>query len=356
MHLAVSSGGRQDINAPATSLKVTRSMTLSETIAGHGSALPVAFLPGALGGSLAAVDVADARSGSDLVALVNRYRSELRDTLYARGALLFRGFAVADAATFEAVTRAFSPTPFSYVGGATPRSRISGEVFTSTEYSADAHLPLHNEASYLKTLPEFAWFFCKLAPQIAGETPLADMRQVLKNLDPALVTRFDERGLAYLNNLHGGGGFGKSWQQTYQSEDKAEVEERIREKESEFEWTTDGALRVIMRAPALRTHPVTGRTYWGNQVANWHPAMLPATTQTALQRLYRDPMNYPKNVFFGDGSTIADDDARQIAQALVDAETTFSWQAGDVLLVDNQAIAHGRRPFKGERQIMVALS
>ena len=67
-------------------------------------------------------------------------------------------------------------------------------------------------------------------------------------------------------------------------------------------------------------------------------------------------MSYPKSVFFGDGGAIADDDIAQIARALTESETVFAWQVGDVLLVDNQAIAHGRRPFKGERQIMVALT
>jgi alpha-ketoglutarate-dependent taurine dioxygenase len=356
MHLAVSSGGRQDINAPATSLKVTRSMTLSETSAGHGSALPVAFLPGALGGSLAAVATPPEPDQRDLAQLIGQHRDEIRAAAHRYGALLFRGFDVADAASFEVVTRALTERPFSYVGGGSPRSRIAGEVFTSTEYSADATIALHNEASYFETLPSFVWFFCKIAPQISGETPLGDMRRVLKQLDPQLVRRFDERGLAYVNNLHGGSGFGKSWQQTYQSEDRAKVESRIREKGFEYEWRSDGTLRVIMRAPALRTHPVTGNTYWGNQAANWHPAALPTTTAAALHRLYSDPMSYPKSVFFGDGGAIADDDIVQIARALTESETIFAWQVGDVLLVDNQAIAHGRRPFKGERQIMVALT
>jgi hypothetical protein len=73
-------------------------------------------------------------------------------------------------------------------------------------------------------------------------------------------------------------------------------------------------------------------------------------------RLYRDPMNFPKAAFFGDGNPILDDTARSIAAALAAEETTFAWREGDVLLVDNQAIAHGRRPFVGARQIMVALA
>jgi alpha-ketoglutarate-dependent taurine dioxygenase len=32
------------------------------------------------------------------------------------------------------------------------------------------------------------------------------------------------------------------------------------------------------------------------------------------------------------------------------------WQVGDVLLIDNVAVAHGRRPFTGDRRILVAMS
>ena len=314
----------------------------------------VSFLPGGAESSLAAVVFPDG-GALDLAAVIRDERDEIRAALYRHGALLFRGFDVTDAAGFEIVTRAFTSKSFSYVGGATPRSRISGEVFTSTEYSPDAMLPMHSEASYFATVPEFIWFFCKVAPQFAGETPLGDLRRVLKRLDPDLVARFEGEELCYVSNLHSGNSFGKSWQQTYQSEDRAVAEERVRETGAAFEWTGEGNLRVTMRAPVLRTHPITGHIYWGNQIANWHPAVFPEASAAALRRLYRDPMNYPKNVFFGDGSAIADDDARKIAMALEAEETTFRWQPGDVLLVDNQAIAHGRRPFKGERQIMVAL-
>ena len=320
-----------------------------------GTKSRLAFVPKGLGESLAAVHFAES-GASDFVELIGEQRDAVREALYKHGALLFRGFGVADPTSFESVTRAFVPKAFSYVGGGSPRSRISGEVFTSTEYAADAVLPMHNEASYFKTLPDFVWFCCKIAPEVAGETPLGDMRRVLKRLDPALVDRFDAHGLMYVNNLHSGDGFGKSWQQTYQSDDRREVEGRIGEKGFEFAWTSPTNLQVRMRAPSLRVHPVTGDIYWGNQVANWHPSLLPPTTFKALTRLYGAHVNFPKTVLFDDGTEIPDEDVRQISAALTAEETVFGWEAGDVLLVDNQAIAHGRRPFKGARQIMVALA
>ena len=38
------------------------------------------------------------------------------------------------------------------------------------------------------------------------------------------------------------------------------------------------------------------------------------------------------------------------------AETvTFPWRRGDVLLLDNMLTAHGRRPFTGDRRVLVAM-
>ena len=40
----------------------------------------------------------------------------------------------------------------------------------------------------------------------------------------------------------------------------------------------------------------------------------------------------------------------------VDAETiAFDWRAGDVLLIDNVLVAHGRRAYSGSRRVLAAL-
>jgi alpha-ketoglutarate-dependent taurine dioxygenase len=310
----------------------------------------------AVPGSLAALVEPASPGDRDLAGKLAANRAILREAIYRHGALLFRGFPVAGAAEFERVVHAFSDSTYSYVGGGSPRSRISGEVFTSTEYAASAVIPLHNEASYFPVIPEFIWFHCAIAPEIEGETPLGDMRKVMQRLDPALVRRFDEKGVLYVTNLHGGKGFGNAWQKTYQMEDRTKVEDMIRGRGQTFEWTDDGGLRVAMRGPGLRRHSATGDAFWGNQASNWHAASLPEKSRAAMQRLYADPMRFPKMAFYGDGEPIDDDDIRAIDRTLGEEETVFRWQAGDVLLVDNQAIAHGRRAFKGARQIMVALT
>ena len=62
-----------------------------------------------------------------------------------------------------------------------------------------------------------------------------------------------------------------------------------------------------------------------------------------------------KSIIFGDGSAI---DSEHMAQAIALAdELTFDipWQSGDVAVLDNFLVMHGRRPFQGQRIVLASL-
>jgi len=45
-----------------------------------------------------------------------------------------------------------------------------------------------------------------------------------------------------------------------------------------------------------------------------------------------------------------------IRDAYLKEEVVFDWLEGDVLMLDNLLVAHGRRPFRGPRKIVVGMS
>lgn len=293
---------------------------------------------------------------TDLRALLTEAGAEVRDTVLHCGALLFRNTTVRDPATFEAAITALTPDLLSYVGGGSPRTNIAGKVFTSTELAAHAPIPAHCEASYLPEMPEFIWFFCKEASERGGGTPIVDMDKVAARLPEEVKERFRALGVLYVINLHGGVGFGKAWKDTYGADDKAEVEAILNAQGVDFEWVADDGLRVLMRQPTERPHPRLNRPVWVNQVVNWHPASLGDKTYARIARVYRDPIAFPKMAFYGDGSEIPVETINALDRALRAEEVLVRLAPGDVLLLDNRRIAHGREPFEGRRSVFVALA
>lgn len=287
---------------------------------------------------------------------LRRHPDRIAAAIAESGAVLLRDTGVRTSAEFGRVCQAHTPTLLPYIGGATPRSSLEGLVYTSTEYAAQASIPLHCEVTYQPRVPSRIWFFCRVAPTDRGETPLGDMRRVRRRLPASLVDEFRERGLVYLTNLRDGPGFGKSWAQSYGTTDRGAVEALIREQGAEWEWRPDGGLVVRMRAPGLRRHSVTGEEIWTNQAVNWHPAHFGADHVHKLRAAFGDESRFPKTVVFGDGGSIPAAAIETIAAALAAEEHTFTWRQGDILLVDNEVIAHGRRPFSGERAIDVAMA
>ena len=64
----------------------------------------------------------------------------------------------------------------------------------------------------------------------------------------------------------------------------------------------------------------------------------------------------PRNACYGDGSPLDEAMLEHIREAFRSETIAFPWQAGDVLLVDNMLVAHGRNSFQGPRKILVAMT
>src|SRR3954447_13434114 len=105
---------------------------------------------GVLTTSAALVDVAPLRpdralpilvrpvvAGVDLTAWLAEHRAVVEQHLTGAGAVLLRGFRVPDAGTFEALVATLYPNLVAEHERSSPRHRVAGNVYTSTDHPAD---------------------------------------------------------------------------------------------------------------------------------------------------------------------------------------------------------------------------
>ena len=299
-------------------------------------------------------DSANMSSRDALMQWLTDRRDWIEAQLLQYGGVLLRGFRLGSADDFEQVCRLVDPRLLNYAGGDSPREAVTAKVYTSTEYPAHLEIPLHNEMSYRQKWPRKLFFFCEQPAQQGGETSIADGRKILQAIDPVVVKRFAEKQVAYIQNLHDGWGFGKSWQETFETEDRGGVEEHCRDNDIEFRWTEKG-LWTRSICPAVIDHPVTGETVWFNQADLWHVSSRgEAYQEKMLNVLGADAL--PSNATYGDGATISNEDLNEVRRACRACEVVNPWQQGDLLMLDNVLAMHGRKPFTGSRRVLVAMA
>ncbi|WP_353901924.1 TauD/TfdA family dioxygenase [Micromonospora harpali] len=290
----------------------------------------------------------------DLAGWLAGRRDELLRDLDAHGAVLFRGFEVATADDFSRAARAVTPDLLGYLERAAPRTEVADRVFTSTEFNAEQWIPLHHEMSYSYNWPTHLYFWCaQPATGSGGATPLASERVVTPRIPAQVRERFTRDGVCYVRNY--GPHLDLPWQEAFQTTDRAEVEAYCAASATEFTWLGGDGLRTRARRQAVATHPRTGETFWFNHAHLFHSSNMPAEVSAALLREY-GPEGLPRNAYHGDGSPIDDEVVAGIRDLYREHAVSVPWQRGDVLVVDNFLATHGREPFSGDRQILVAMS
>ncbi len=291
--------------------------------------------------------------GVDLDTWAQPNQEFINDHLRTHGAILFRGFQADALEKFERFIKTVSGELLEYKDRSSPRHKVSGNIYTSTDYPADHHIFMHNENSYSYVWPLKLFFCCVQPAEQGGETPIADVRKVLQHISPATRQRFIEKGVMYMRNF--GDGFGLSWQTVFQTTDRAVVEDYCRGTGIRAEWKEGNRLRTRQVRPAIARHPQTGEPVWFNHGAFFHISTLEASVRDALLAEFKEE-DLPYNTYYGDGSPFEPAVLEEIRQAYKQEMIAFPWRAGDVLMIDNMLTAHGREPYVGQRKIVVGMS
>ena len=221
---------------------------------------------------------------------------------------------------------------------------------------------LHQEMAYMPAFPRLVAFYCRQPADAGGETPICDMRRVTARVPAALRERFAERGVMYLRTFAAPGAradgprrpsghavrrIPPAVDDAFGTTERDEVE-RLRGARRRLPLARrrqrDGVARR-QRAAHASAHRRNRVVQPGERAAP-EPALDGRASYRYLQRMYGGRAAFPYEIRYGDGSPMPFDDLVAIYDAFDDEERAFPWQAGDVLVVDNMLVAHGRNPYR----------
>jgi len=268
--------------------------------------------------------------------------------------LLFRGFDFGGTEGFERFVKAFAESdPLPYVDRSTPRAEYGKNIYCTTIYPRENTIRLHNEGSYWLVHPSIAFFGCITAPAVGGATPFGDVHRVYERIDPAIREEFERRDWLLQRNYNAG--LSLPWQEVFQTTDRQQVEDYCAKNRIRVEWKDGDGLRTQQVRKPVMTHPRTGVPLWHNHAAFFHVSSYEPQMRAALTRDYAHD-ELPYNTYYGDGGEIPEDVIAHIHEAYEAEKIRFTWQEGDLHLIDNLQLAHAREPYEGERLILVSLN
>ncbi|MEO9629278.1 MAG: TauD/TfdA family dioxygenase [Sulfitobacter sp.] len=276
-------------------------------------------------------------------------KADIIDGLKANGAVLLPG-AIADGASFEALTKDILPPRMRFVTLSSPRRQVAEGTFTSTEHSARQIIIPHQEAVYLRDWPGVCAFYCENPPETGGETTYASAWSLSRRLPTELLETFHKRGVRYIQTFREG--YAPGWRDAFQTNDIGQVAEIAARHGMSAHPIPDG-LRITYEAQGAIA---TDRgLLWANQAHLYHVSAQGAETAEALLGLF-GLQDLPRHATYGDGEEIPDATLNLVRSELDAIEQAHTWGRGDLLILDNLRVMHGRRPFTGPRRILAAFA
>ena len=276
----------------------------------------------------------------------------LMQQLATHGAILFRGCGVTDAQAFDDFVAGFVLPNFPYdesLSNAVRHNRTP-RVFTANEAPQDVEIFLHHEMAQTPYFPSHLFFFCEQAAVSGGATPLCRSDVLLEKLTqhlPQFLARCRAHGARYSLTMpaeaDATSGQGRSWRQTLNVDTKEAAEARLAALEYDWQWLPDDAIRTTTPALSLIRDAPSGSEVFFNQLI-------------AAFCGWQDQRNEgTRSVTYGDGSAFDDADVQSAVEIAYDLVFDLPWESGDVALIDNYQVMHGRRPFSGQRSVLASL-
>jgi alpha-ketoglutarate-dependent taurine dioxygenase len=242
------------------------------------------------------------------------------DIFRESGAVLFRDFGAAPS-DFAAVTDRFSSSTLGRLHLGQNRHEVAEDAHTSTVNLGMQHVGPHAELGYSPQRPDLLWFYCATPAASGGETTLFDGIEVWKRLPDPLREQCARSELVYLYEAASS----DEWPLfTGVPADRDRTVELLAAQPG-VSYTTrdDDTIDISYRVPAAKPSRFQGVPAFSNSITP----------------------NGGCAVSFADGTPVRSGDKLAILRICDDLMTPVPWRKGDIILIDNWRMMHGRLPF-----------
>lgn len=279
------------------------------------------------------------------------HKKILKKYLYY-GCVIFRNFKVKNLKEFQSTVFSSHKNILNYNESSTPRTEIKKKIYTSTEISNKFTIPLHNELSYSKKYPRNLWFYCEKPSLTGGETSIASTRKVFKRINKKISNLFKEKKIKYIRRY--GYGADLSWKNVFNTDKKNVVEKYCKKNGFKIKWEGNKLITEQTNNATLN-HPIHKFEIWFNQAHLFHNSNLNKKTKKAFLKIF-GKNKFPRDAKFGDNSNISCEHLNHVRNAFKKEKYKIKWKKGDVVLIDNFHISHGREKYTGNRKLYVIMT
>ncbi|WP_254449476.1 TauD/TfdA family dioxygenase [Anabaena sp. UHCC 0253] len=258
-------------------------------------------------------------------------QAEIINLFKEYGVLLFRGFTT-DTEIFREFSNLFSTDFLDYAGGAFNRKVINNDKTILSVNDFQTEIKLHGEMYYQKNIPLMLWFFCANPAASDGQTTVCDGRQFFAELSNSTKELFNQKKLKFRAKMNQ-----EQWQQKYKIDDVNQLKEICADNNTLVTIYEDQSILLEYVCSVV----IPSRCGKHRVFIN---SLLPAMQLN------------PDVLRFDDDSPIPDELMAELNEIAEKITTNICWQKGDILMIDNTRIMHGRRAFTDEtREIYIRL-
>lgn len=253
--------------------------------------------------------------------------------------------------------------PFEQNGSTAKRTEITETLSTANEGPSSIRIHQHNEFSRFVKYPTKLFFTCVEYAAEGGETPLVHGGEFFQRINakaPEFLRELSQRGL-YMEqiwplksdtntNWANKFCFGRNIDPSddhfeHQKLQAKQLAEEIASPDCEF--TPENDLLIRQYTKPIRVYEGDGESFpcFFNSLSTFY-----AYTKYKVAEYGKT-----RSICYNDGGEIPTKYLDLVLQTSLDLAYAHRWEEGDIAIVDNYMVSHGRLPWEGVRRILVSM-